>query len=99
MTSKLGGNGSAGGLMRIGELNQRACGIVEVCEGPQVFQLFAVSYRGQETELRAAGLQPMRGFGEGPRGLGFHCGANLLHQYVGVVQIRREQVTSEAMPR
>lgn len=34
MTSKFGGNRGAGRLMRIGELNQQACGIVEVCEVP-----------------------------------------------------------------
>ena len=74
----------AGGLMRIDEFSQQAGGVIEVRRRPS-FQLFTVSRRSHEAELRAAGLQSMRGFGERLCVLRFWCGANLLHQDTGIV--------------
>lgn len=50
--------------MRIDEFSQQAGGVIEVREASESFQLFTVGRRSHEAELRAAGLQSMRGFGE-----------------------------------
>ena len=89
---EFGDNGSAGNLVGVSELRQKARGVVEACEASQMFQLLAVSRRGQHAELRATGFQSMRGFGEGTCVVGLHGGANLLHQRSGIVQIRGEDL-------
>lgn len=88
--SKFSEDSGAGGLMCIGQLGQRVGGVVERCEASQVFQLFAMGRCGHDAELRAAGLESMRGFRDRGGVPGLDCGTNLLHQYARVVQVGAE---------
>ena len=76
--------------MRIGQLRQHVGGVVEGFKASQVFQLFTMGGCGHDAELRAAGLESMRGFRDRGGVPGLYCGTNLLHQYAGVVQVGGE---------